>query len=161
MIFVTTGTQLPFDRLLRAIDEIAPDLGKEEIVVQTIKGSYVPHNIKVIEYLCSAEYKNIMSQARLIVSHAGTGTIISALMLKKPIIVMPRCASLGEHRNEHQLATVNKFEELQYVYAAYDSIQLQDLIRSGNIKCRKELGSNASNSLIHSLKEFILDVCNN
>ncbi len=161
MIFVTTGTQLPFDRLLCAIDEIAPDLGKEEIVVQTIKGSYVPHNIKVIEYLCSAEYKNIMSRARLIVSHAGTGTIISALMLKKPIIVMPRRASLGEHRNEHQLATVNKFEELQFVYAAYDSIQLQDLIRSGNIKCRKELGSNASDSLIHSLKKFILDVCNN
>ncbi len=157
MIFVTTGTQLPFDRLIRAIDEIAPDLGEEEIIAQTPKGSYVPHNIKAIEYLDSAGYKNIMSRARLIVSHAGTGTIISALMLKKPIIVMPRRASLGEHRNEHQLATVNKFEELQFVYAAYDSTQLQELIRSGNIKCRKELGSNASDSLIHSLKEFILD----
>lgn len=158
MIFVTTGTQLPFDCLIRAIDEIAADLGKEEIVAQSQKGSYVPHNIKVIQYLCTAEYKDMMSRARLIVSHAGTGTIISALMLKKPIIVMPRRASLGEHRNEHQLATVKKFEELQFVYAAYDNKQLQSLVRGGNIQCRKELGDNASDSLIFSLKEFILNV---
>lgn len=158
MIFVTTGTQLPFDRLIRAMDEIAPDLGDEEIIAQAQNDSYVPHSIKVIGYLSSAEYKDIMSRARLIVSHAGTGTIISALMLKKPIIVMPRYASLGEHRNEHQSATVKKFEELQLVYAAYDSKQLQDLVRRDNIKCRKELGSDASDSLIHSLKNYILDV---
>ena len=31
MIFVTVGMQLPFDRLLQAVDEIAPRLGKRVV----------------------------------------------------------------------------------------------------------------------------------
>jgi UDP-N-acetylglucosamine transferase subunit ALG13 len=34
------------------------------------------------------------------------GTIISAVEYGKRVIVMPRRASYGEHRNDHQLATV-------------------------------------------------------
>ena len=29
MIFVTIGTQLPFDRLIKAIDELAPQIDEE------------------------------------------------------------------------------------------------------------------------------------
>jgi hypothetical protein len=36
------------------------------------------------------------------------GTIISALGQGKPILVMPRRARLGEQRNDHQFATVQR-----------------------------------------------------
>lgn len=156
MIFVTCGTQLPFDRLIRAIDEIAPCL-EEEIIAQCLRGKYIPCNIKVSDYLCATEYMDIMSRARLIVSHAGTGTIISALVQKIPIIVMPRLASLGEHRSEHQIFAANKFEKLKYIYVAHDTLQLFNLIQSSETRCRRELGDMASDRLILSLKEFLMD----
>lgn len=159
MIFVTAGTQLPFDRLIKAIDEIAVNLN-EEIVVQAKKGDYLPCNIKISEYLCATEYADIMNRARLIVAHAGTGTIISALRLGKPVIVMPRRATLGEHRNEHQLATAEIFEKLQYIHVAHDTRQLQSLILDSGIQCLRRLGDKASDSLVASLTEFLLDEYN-
>ena len=44
MIFVITGTQLPFDRLIRMLDELAPQLN-EEIVAQVNGSGYLPHHI--------------------------------------------------------------------------------------------------------------------
>lgn len=157
MIFVTVGTQLPFDRLIRAVDEIAPDLNGEEIIAQTKGGAYVPRHIKQTGYLCTAEYSDTMRRARLIISHAGMGTIITGLMLNKPIIVVPRLFSLGEHRNEHQLATAKKMQELGMVHVAYDNRQLRDLLLTGNIRCLRHLDDKASDELIQSITDFIAD----
>lgn len=157
MIFVTVGTQLPFDRLIRAMDELAPLLGGERIFAQTKGGHYKPRNIEVMDYLCATEFMELATKARLIVSHAGTGTIISALVNKKPIVIMPRLAFRGEHRNEHQLATAMKMDELQYVHVAYDNKQLRDFILNDDMECLKELGETASDELVRSLTDFILD----
>ena len=155
MIFVTVGTQLPFDRLIRAIDEIVPDLANEEVIAQTNGGNYMPHHIKVCSYVCTEDFDKLMDRARLIISHAGTGTIISALKKKKPIIIMPRLAFLGEHRNEHQLATAMKMNELNYVHVAYDKKQLRDLLLNGNIQNLQCIGDHASEELIRSITDFI------
>jgi len=157
MIFVTVGTQLPFDRLICAVDEIAPLLNGERIVAQTNGGRYIARNIECKSYFSADEFNTFIRQSRMIISHAGTGSIISALTYKRPIIIMPRRASLGEHRNEHQLATARKMDELKFVNVAYDEHQLQKRILNGDVKCLQELGDNASDSLILSLKHFILD----
>lgn len=64
-------------------------------------------NLKILKRLIfgTDEFDKLCHDARLIVAHAGMGTIISAMTKGKPIIVFPRIAALGEHRNEHQLAT--------------------------------------------------------
>lgn len=154
MIFVTVGTQLPFDRLVRAVDEIAPSMD-EEIIVQTNNGTYRPRNTSCRDYLCAEEFDEIFRRARLIVSHAGMGTIISALMYKKPIVIMPRFAFLGEHRNEHQFVTAMKMNELKYVHVAYDNKQLRDMILNKDIRSLRDLSNTASESLIRSLTDFI------
>ena len=110
MIFVVTGTQLPFDRLIRMLDEIAPQLD-EEIVAQVNGSGYLPRHINTIDLLPPDEFDRLFSSARLIVAHAGIGTIITAMQQQKPIIIFPRIAALGEHRNEHQLATAEKMKE--------------------------------------------------
>lgn len=105
MIFVTTGTQLPFDRLLRMMDDIYPSLGGEEILVQSFRGKYVPVNFDTVDFLHSADFKRVMNEARVIVAHAGIGTIMTAMNLRKPIVIVARDSALGEHRNDHQKAT--------------------------------------------------------
>lgn len=77
MIFCTIGTQAPFDRFVKIIDEVAAHLD-EEIIAQVYKSEYVAQNIRTVEFLPPDEFNKLFSKARLIVAHAGMGTIISA-----------------------------------------------------------------------------------
>ena len=154
MIFVTTGTQLPFDRLIKIIDELAPQLN-EEVIAQVYQCGFTPKNIKTVDFLAPDEFNTLFDKARLIVSHAGMGTILSALQKEKPIIVFPRIAALGEHRNEHQLATANKFKELGSVYVAMNVDELRTLLLCKDLMPLSEIGKYASQSLIESIEGFI------
>ncbi len=154
MIFVTIGTQAPFDRFIKIIDEVAPQIN-EEIIAQVYKCGFTPKNIKTVDFLAPDEFNNLFEKADLIISHAGMGTILSALQKHKPIIIFPRIAALGEHRNEHQLATAEKFKELRSVYVAMNEQELKELMLRKDLVPLHEIGAEASESLIQSLEEFI------
>lgn len=154
MIFVTIGTQLPFDRLIRIVDEMAPELN-EEIVAQVHHCGFTPKHIKTIDFLAPDEFNRLFSQARLIVAHAGMGTILSALQQNKPIIVFPRIAAMGEHRNEHQLATARKFKTMGSVHVAMDEQELKPLLREPRLEPLWHIGNSASPALINSIMKFI------
>ncbi|UKK49459.1 glycosyl transferase family 28 [Prevotella sp. E9-3] len=154
MIFVTIGTQLPFDRLIRIIDNLAPQLN-EEIIAQVYKCGFTPKNIKTVEFIAPDEFNSLFDKARLIISHAGMGTILSALQKNKPIIVFPRIAALGEHRNEHQLATARKFKEMGTVNVAMDEEELTAMLLNGKLTALQHIGNSASPSLIQSIEDFI------
>jgi UDP-N-acetylglucosamine transferase subunit ALG13 len=155
MIFVTIGTQIPFDRFIEAIDEIAA-LMNEKIIVQTFRDRYEPKYVQTVNFLAPDEFKNFINQARLIISHAGMGSILSAMEYEKPIIIFPRLASLGEHRNDHQIATAMKMNELGYVYVAYDKRQLKELILKKDLQPLKIINKNTSNKLIKSIINSML-----
>lgn len=157
MIFVTIGTQASFDRFIKVIDEVAPLLD-EPVVAQIYKGTYKAKHIKTVNFLPPDEFNKLFNEARLVVSHAGMGSIISAMQKQKPIIVFPRIAVLGEHRNEHQMATAHKMKELGYVYVAMDEVELKSLLLRKDLKCLHRLGDSASPELIQSLAEYIKQV---
>lgn len=154
MIFCTIGTQAPFDRFVKIVDEVAACID-EEIIAQVYKSEYVAKNIRTIDFLEPDAFNKLFNKARLIVSHAGMGTIISAMQQNKPIIIFPRIAALGEHRNEHQLATAQKMKELGYVYLANDAITLEKMLKKQDLKPLHELGEFASQSLINELIQVI------
>jgi len=153
MIFVTIGTQIPFDRLIEILDRIAPELD-EEIYAQVLRGKYKPKHIKLIDFIEPDEFEKVFAQTRLIIAHAGMGTILSALRNSKPLIIFPRIASLGEHRNEHQSATARMMKEKNYAYVATNEEELHELLHK-DLRPLKTIGEFASESLIKSLKEFI------
>ena len=153
MIFATIGTQAPFNRFVKMLDEVCEGMN-EEVVCQTIGCTYDANNIRIIGFVAPDEFNKIFSEARLIIAHAGMGTILSALKQQKSIIVVPRLASLGEHRNDHQMATAMRMHELGYVNVAYDKAQLKDLL-SSDLKPMKIIGDSASESLVKSIAEFI------
>ena len=154
MIFCTIGTQAPFDRFVRIVDEAAAHLD-EEVIAQVYKSEYQAKNIQTVDFLPPDEFNKLFGKARLIVAHAGMGTIISAMRQHKPIIIFPRIAALGEHRNEHQLATAQKMKELGYVYVANNAEELKELLIQPDLKPLHELGDFASRSLIDELCKVI------
>ena len=124
MIFVTVGTQLPFDRMVRTIDQWAGARSYGEVFAQIGPAKYRPKNIPWAEFLDADECRRKIEQADVVVAHAGMGSILTALELGKPIVIMPRLSALGEHRNDHQLATAKRFLAQGRVIVAFDEHQL-------------------------------------
>jgi UDP-N-acetylglucosamine transferase subunit ALG13 len=158
MIFVTIGSHQPFDRLIRTIDEIAPSLNEETIIAQVCKTNYKVKNIQSVEFVSPAEFNSYFTQAKLIISHAGMGTIISALVDEKPILVMPRLERYHETRNDHQLATARRLQELDYIHVAFDESELKDKVKSltgGALHPLHKIGNYASPMLMNSIESFI------
>ena len=158
MVFVTAGTQLPFDRLVEAVDKIAAGYPDVKFVVQALNSQYNVKNIQVVDFLSSGDFSKHVDNARLIISHAGMGTIISALVKKKPIIVMPRLHKFNEHRNDHQLGTAVQMDADGYVYVAYSEDELIALFNNmwpNNLTIRKVITSEAPDEFIQDLDNYI------
>ena len=123
MIFVTVGTQLPFDRLIKMVDEIAISR-TEDYFAQVGQSTFTPANMMWSRAISPGEIGEYLNKCRLVISHAGIGTILSAQRYEKPIILVPRLASEGEHRNDHQSATCEQLAHLQGVYIARNKSEL-------------------------------------
>lgn len=130
MIFLTVGTQFPFDRFVRAVDNIFDQgLIDEEIFAQIGETSYKPRNFESVVSLEKKVFDERFKRASSVISHAGVGTITVALKNHKPLLVMPRMKRYKEHVNDHQVATAKKFEELGHILAVYDVKDLPNGIR--------------------------------
>src|SRR5512143_1471526 len=110
MIFLTVGTQFPFDRLVSAVDNlIEQGLIAEEVFAQVGETSYQPRNFEAVPTLEKGSFDAQIKQATAIIGHAGIGTISCALGNGKPLLVMPRLSKYGEVVNDHQVAIAGRF----------------------------------------------------
>jgi UDP-N-acetylglucosamine transferase subunit ALG13 len=100
MILVSVGT-LPFDRLVIAADEMAAHLG-EPVVIQRSAGAYVPRCARHVDYVDEAQMARWLFEARVVIAHAGAGSILSALRAGTPLVLAPRLACLAEVGDDHQ-----------------------------------------------------------
>lgn len=154
MIFATVGTQLPFDRLVRALDEWARANPGIEVFAQVGRGGYEPRYMGWAHDLHPREFRDRLEACDAIVAHAGMGTIISAVELGKRVIVMPRRAALGEHRNEHQLATVARLGHLQGLEVVHDAAGLEAALLRGQVSFTGALGAATNPELIAAVRRF-------
>ena len=156
MIFATVGGQMPFDRLIRHVDQWARDNARTDVFAQIGPTDYEPAFVKWVRFLDSAQFTQYLDAADVIVSHAGMGTILSALYRGKPILVMPRRGDLMETRNDHQVDTAERFAQMGMVRAAFNEIELRaELARIDELKQGRSIGPHASPELLDALRQFI------
>jgi UDP-N-acetylglucosamine transferase subunit ALG13 len=105
VIFVTVGThEQPFDRLLRAVDELA-EAGALPcgVFCQTGYSSYEPA-VPFARMLPFEEMQRRIEEATAVVTHGGPGSILPVLSASKPLVLVPRQQRFGEHVDDHQVA---------------------------------------------------------
>ncbi len=125
MIFLTVGTQFPFDRLLKAVDKaLEGNFIDEEIFAQVGETSYKPRNFESVNFLDKSLFDSYVRKASGVISHAGMGAITMALENEKPLLVMPRRKKYGEVVNDHQVAIAKRLEELDHFLVAYEAEEL-------------------------------------
>lgn len=157
MIFVTVGTQLPFDRLIGAVDAWAGRTGRRDVLAQIGPSQLRPQFIEYRPFLPPPEFSRHFASAELVIAHAGMGSIISAMSQGKPILVMPRRASQHEHRNDHQLSTARRFREMGSILVAMDENELEEqLSRVESIPTASRTGPHASPELLATIRACLL-----
>lgn len=137
MIFVTVGThEQPFDRLLSCIDHLVETgVITEEVVIQSGFSNYEPKHCRWSKLLPHKEVKELVEQARVIITHGGPASFMMPLLMGKIPVVVPRMASYNEHVNDHQVSfsravaerkgniiLVEDLDKLGDVLANYDEI---------------------------------------
>ena len=155
MIFLTVGTQFPFDRLVKAVD-VAAGAGRicDEIYAQIGNSAYRPRNFEYIKFLEKRLFDDCVEKASRIISHAGIGTIAMAMDSNKPLLVMPRLKKYGEVVNDHHVAIAQRFEEMGYVFAVYDTDQFQQKIGEFLSFVSRPRGNNAE-AVIDRITRFL------
>lgn len=156
MIFVTVGTQkFPFDRLLKAVDEMAgAEDWTEEIFAQIGCSSYTPIHYKYVKFLDADILTARMCESDLIITHGGVGTLVNALKSGSKVIAVPRIAKYGEHVNDHQLQILDKMAEKNYCYCLYDCSKLADAVREVRKRTYNNFDINHQN-LIDDIDAYI------
>jgi len=163
MLFLTTGTHEPFDRLVKAIDDWAYRRSDVEVFGQIAVRdgrTYLPRNFPWVRSLTAIEYRQQVEKSYLLVAHAGMGSIIAAMTACRPIVLLPRRGHLNETRNDHQFATAMKLRSKRGIHVAMDETELhQKLDEAWQLRLVSEdvsrIAPFADDGLIRALEELI------
>jgi len=124
MILVMTGTSgKPFDRLLRMFEGLPLD---EAIVMQCGPSKLRLPGTMCIPYLPVEQLDEYVRDARVVVSHAGVGSVSQALKHRKRPVIVPRLRRFGEALDDHQLTFARRLHGARVATMANNRDQLLD-----------------------------------
>lgn len=135
MIFVTVGTHYKgFERLIKEMDNIAEGID-EEVIMQIGATEYRPKNGSYFDFADDNTIMDLFRKARIIISHAGAGTILSALALEKPLVLVPRLKEFFEAVDNQQLELTEILSLQKKAIAVYNINDLEKALKdSGNLE---------------------------
>lgn len=156
MVFVCLGTQdMPFNRLLQMVETcIEEDVIQQDVLVQCGYTNYKSELLKQFPFCSAEQMHQYMKEADYIITHAGTGTIVSALKLGKKVIAVNRLHHYGEHTDDHQKEIVEEFASTGYILSCYEKEQLRDKIAMLESFAVPEFQSN-THAVLEYLKTYI------
>ncbi len=141
-----------FDRLIKEMDKIAGKMD-EDVIMQIGDAVYEPKNARYFRFSSREELDQLYKDARIVVCHAGVGSILNALEHGKPIIAVPRRKKCGEHIDDHQLDIARKMEMEGRITVVHDVRRLGEVLDEtytvSGAKVRTE------GELVNALKKYL------
>ncbi|MBK0053470.1 glycosyl transferase family 28 [Stenotrophomonas sp. S39] len=154
---MSCGSQLPFPRLVEMMQAWADQHPDTEVVVQAGEHNFISSTMKVHKSLDQQAFIKLIATCEVFISHAGMGNIITALELGTPLLIVPRRATLGEHRNDHQMDTAERFGKYPGVAVATDLAELMaqvDSLRDGS-RSASAGASPEKEKLLNAVRNFV------
>lgn len=158
MIFCTVGTQLPFNRMLLDIDNVAKEFPSLEFFSQIGESSYIPNNMEWVRNLDECTYHDYLKRSKILIGHAGMGTIIAAIDYNIPLIMFPRSFKKNEHRNDHQLATAKKFSDRENIFIANTQSELSSILKNLTNKNIESTIQNVGHEFSLKIKHLVCEI---
>src|SRR5690606_35465850 len=124
LVLVTVGTDHhPFRRLVSWADAYAREHPGVRVMVQHGRTPR-PAHAEAAEFLSPAELAEAMSEAAVVVTHGGPGSIVAARRAGHLPVAVARDPELGEHVDDHQLRFVTRLDTSELVRACSSPQQL-------------------------------------
>jgi UDP-N-acetylglucosamine transferase subunit ALG13 len=157
LIFVTIGSVFPFDRMIRLMDALAPLWPGERVFAQIGAGAYEPINMDFERQLTAPVFAAKLRESRVLVAHAGMGSVISALEARKPVVILPRRHDLGEHNTDHQMATARWLSGKRGIHVALSDEALAGAIASAlaSHEAGEQISSSAPPEFLARIRAFV------
>jgi UDP-N-acetylglucosamine transferase subunit ALG13 len=128
LIFVTVGTELPFDRLVMAVDALCAAGTLGDVFMQIGASGRVPTRARYVRLIPYQDMEQAVRDSDLVVAHAGPGSISLARTWGKKPLIMPRRPELGEVVDEHQLLLAARLSGLGLANVVLDAHELEGAI---------------------------------
>ncbi|MGM0216066.1 PssE/Cps14G family polysaccharide biosynthesis glycosyltransferase [Enterococcus sp. AZ109] len=159
MIFVTVGSQkFPFDRLLKEVDQlIESGVIKEEVFAQTGHSTYLPQKFSYQPFLDQSLFEEKLKECDVLITHGGTGVIVTALKMGKKIIAVPRLAKYQEHVDNHQIELLAQFSGQNLICYCEEVDELASLVETIHERTFETFSSNTTaylEDLTYELSSF-------
>lgn len=136
MIFVTVGNANDNSmRTLAAVDALAAQgfFGAEPVIIQSGNNpGFVPQSARATPFMDMEEFVRHVREARVVICHAGAGTLSHVLATGKTPVVVPRRAKYGEVVDDHQLELLEAFVARRLVVSAHEPEDLPAAIREAS-----------------------------
>jgi len=130
MTLVTLGTQ--HQEFTRLLDYIENSNLKGEIIVQAGYTKYESKRMKIFDFISYDEMEKYINKCDLVITHAGTGSIVMPLKKDKKVIACARLSKFGEHVDNHQVELVDVFYSEGYILKIDEDTSLNEVLK--NIK---------------------------
>ena len=132
MIFVVVGSQkFPFERLIREVDRLkAEGIIQDDVFAQIGPSEYLPAHLMWKRFLDKDEFDARIRDCDVLITHAGEGSIMTGLLLRRYVIAVPRYAALGEHVSDHQLEIARALEKQNHIVNVEDIRMLSEAVTS-------------------------------
>ncbi|UBZ07322.1 hypothetical protein LDL76_01100 [Salegentibacter mishustinae] len=130
MIIVLLGTfPTAFKRPLIEIEKLCKKgLITEEVIVQSGHTQFDSEYLKMRPFISPDELTELYKQARVVITQAGTGSLIKGMKLNKKIIAIPRLAKYGEVVDDHQEEILHEFTKQNYILPWTEDIALAEVL---------------------------------
>ncbi|MDR7160112.1 glycosyltransferase [Arthrobacter sp. BE255] len=131
-IFVSLGTIKPY-RFDRIIDGLRPAISPMDQVVWQV-GDTTRDDLpgEVFSHVDAEDFADHSSNADVVVTHAGVGTLMALLDAGKKPLVMARRAEHDEHVDDHQLQVTEKLDSLGLISSFSDTVSRDTLLELAN-----------------------------
>lgn len=129
MILISLGSsQFDFSRLLKAVEKLVEGgvIKDAEINAQLGTTKYDSKYMNCFSMVSDFEFKKMVSEADVIITHAGIGCIMSAIRQGKKTIIFPRLEKYSEHLDNHQLEIAKAFSKQGYLLLATSENELKN-----------------------------------
>jgi beta-1,4-N-acetylglucosaminyltransferase len=128
ILVIVGSSRLPFDRLMNALHGLPRN---EELIVQGGASTAPPPHARRFDYLEFNALVELIRQARVVVTHAGVGSIMTVLAEGKRPIVVPRSRQAGELIDDHQIVLARRLAAAELVVAVEDLDDLPKAVEEG------------------------------
>lgn len=153
MILVTLGTQK--EQFTRLLDYIEKSNIKDKIIVQAGHTKYKSNKMEIFDFIPYDKMDKYIDEADVIITHSGTGSVLTPLKKGKKVIVCARLSKYEEHVDDHQVELLEVFKEEGYVLELSETNNIDEVYQKAKEFKPKKYISNTEN-FIKQLRDEII-----